>query len=197
MTTFDQLRELLKSNRSFRRFDNSLPVGEDTLHRLVGLTRYCSSGRNLQPLRYRLVSSPEECSAVFPALKWAGYLTDWDGPSESERPTAYLIQCIDTELTSNCLCDDGLQLEAITLGASSLGVHGCIIKAFNAVKITEVLAIPSRYKPLYVLALGYPAETVELTDTDGSTDADIHYYRDASDHHIVPKRPTEELIIKS
>ena len=197
MTTFDQLRELLKSNRSFRRFDNSLPVGEDTLHRLVGLTRYCSSGRNLQPLRYRLVSSPEECSAVFPALKWAGYLTDWDGPSESERPTAYLIQCIDTELTSNCLCDDGLQLEAITLGASSLGVHGCIIKAFNAVKITEALAIPSRYKPLYVLALGYPAETVELTDTDGSTDADIRYYRDASDHHIVPKRPTEELIIKS
>ncbi|MDE7474413.1 MAG: nitroreductase family protein [Duncaniella sp.] len=197
MTTFDQLRELLKSNRSFRRFDNSLPIGEDTLHRLVGLTRYCSSGRNLQPLRYRLVSSPEECAAVFPALKWAGYLTDWDGPSESERPTAYLIQCIDTELTSNCLCDDGLQLEAITLGASSLGVHGCIIKAFNAVKITEALAIPSRYKPLYVLALGYPAETVELTDTDGATDADIRYYRDASDHHIVPKRPTEELIIKS
>ena len=105
MTTFDQLRELLKSNRSFRRFDNSLPVGEDTLHRLVGLTRYCSSGRNLQPLRYRLVSSPEECAAVFPALKWAGYLTDWDGPSESERPTAYLIQCIDTELTVENLAE--------------------------------------------------------------------------------------------
>ena len=197
MTTFDQLRELLKSNRTYRRFDASRPIGEEILHKLVELTRYCSSGRNLQPLRYRLVSSPEECAAIFPAIKWAGYLTDWDGPVESERPTAYMIQCIDTELTTNCLCDDGLQLEAITLGASSLGIHGCIIKAFNAVKITEALAIPSRYKPLYVLALGYPAETVELTDTDGSTDADIRYYRDASDHHIVPKRPTEELIIKA
>lgn len=196
MTTFDQLRELLKSNRTFRRFDNSRPVGEDTLCKLIELTRYCSSGRNLQPLRYRLVSTPEECAAVYPALKWAGYLTDWDGPAESERPTAYLIQCIDTELTTNCLCDDGLQLETITLGASSLGIHGCIIKAFNAVKIAETLEIPARYKPLYVLALGYPAETVELIDTDGSTSADIRYYRDASGHHIVPKRPTEELLIK-
>lgn len=195
MTKYDEFRELLKSNRSYRRFDGNHAISDETLRKLVELVRYCSSGRNLQPLRYRLVSSREECEAVFPALKWAGYFTWWDGPAETESPTAYLVQCIDTELITNCLCDDGLQLEAITLGAATLGIHGCIIKAFNAAKVTEALAIPERYKPLYVLALGYPAETVEIVDTDGTTDADIKYYRDSSDHHIVPKRPTEELIL--
>lgn len=195
MTTFDDLKTLLASDRSYRRFDASRPIGDETLRRLIELVRFCPSARNLQPLRYRIVCSKDECAAIFPALKWAGYLTDWAGPEESERPTAYLIQCLDTSLTSNCLCDDGLQLEAITLGAASLGIHGCIIKAFNAATVTTALNLPDHYKPLYVLALGYPAETVMLTDTDGSADADIRYYRDDHDRHIVPKRPLEELII--
>ncbi len=195
MITFDELKDLLKGNRSYRRFDATRSISPEILHKLVGLTRYCSSARNLQPLRYRCVTSGEELDKVFPTLKWAGYLTEWEGPAETERPTAYLVQCIDTELTTNCLCDDGLQLEAITLGAATLGIHGCIIKAFNGPKVSEVLGIPDRFKPLYVLALGYPAETVETIDTDGTTLADIRYFRDKNDHHIVPKRPIEELIL--
>lgn len=196
MTNFDDLKALLKSNRSIRRFDSSRAIGEDTLTRLVDLVRYCASGRNLQPLRYRTVVSADECNRLFPSLKWAGYLTDWDGPAENERPAAYLVQCLDTRLTSDCLCDDGLHLETLTLGAATLGIHGCIIKAFNAAALSEALQLPQRYKPLHVLALGYPAETVELTDTNGTTEADIRYYRTETDIHIVPKRPLEELLIK-
>ncbi len=195
MITFDNLRDLLKINRSVRRFDGSKSVGAEILKQLVELTRYCASARNMQPLRYRLVSTPEECGGLFPALKWAGYLTDWAGPSEEERPTAYLVQCLDTELAGNCLCDDGLHLEALTLGASALRINGCIIKAFNAAEVVRSLAIPERYKPLYVLALGYPAEKVEIISTDGTSQADIRYFRDDADVHIVPKRPLEELII--
>lgn len=196
MITLESLAELLRSNRSYRRFDASRAISESVLHKLVGLTRYCASARNMQPLRYRIVTSVTEREAIFPSLKWAGYLTEWDGPASAERPAAYLIQCLDTSLSDNCLCDDGLQLEAITLGAAALGIHGCIIKAFNIAKITSALHIPEQYKPLYVLALGYPAETVRIADTDGSHDADIRYFRTPDSTHIVPKRPTEELIIK-
>ena len=195
MTTFDELKSLLESNRSYRRFDASRGIADATLRHLVELTRYCASGRNLQPLRYRIVTSDDERDALFPALKWAGYLTQWDGPAVDERPAAYLVQCIDTRLTANCLCDDGLQLEAITLGAASLGIHGCIIKAFNADNVARVLSLPGYFKPLYVLALGYPAVKVVVTDTDGTPDADIRYYRDADDTHVVPKRPLCELLI--
>ncbi len=195
MITFDDFKELIRSNRSYRRFDESRKIPKDVLESLVNLTRYCASGRNLQPLRYKIVCTEEGCNRIFPALKWAGYYQDWDGPEEGERPVAYLVQCLDTELTTNCLCDDGLQLEAITLGASSLGIHGTIIKAFNGEEVRTACDLPERYKPLYVLSLGYPAETVLMEDTDGSTDADIRYHRDNEGHHIVPKRPLNELII--
>lgn len=191
MNDFDHLRRLLMEDRSIRRFDQSRAISRDVLTRLVELTRYCASGRNLQPLRYRPVCTPDECAAVFPLLAWAGYLKDWAGPEQGERPTAYLVQCLDTELGENCLCDDGLQLQAITLGARALGIGGCIIKAFNAPKLKEVLGLDPRFAPRYVLALGYPVEKVEIEDMDG----DFKYYRSADGVHHVPKRPLGELII--
>lgn len=195
MTAFSQLRDLMIENRSYRRFDQSKKIGEDILKSLVELTRYCPSGRNLQPLKYRIVDDAAECARLFPVLKWAGYFADWDGPEEGERPVAYLVQCLDTELTTNLLCDDGLQLEALTLGASSLGIHGTIIKSFDVVKTKEILNLPEIFKPLYIVALGYPAETVVIEDTDGTKEADIKYHRDAEGVHIVPKRPLEELLL--
>ncbi len=183
-------------DRSIRRFDASRPVGADTLRSLAGLTRYCASGRNLQPLRYRLVDDPGECELVYPLLKWAGYLADWDGPIPAERPTAYMVQCIDTELISAgaLLCDDGLQLQTITLGATALGLGACIIKAFNAVELSKVLGIDSRFRPHYVVALGYPVEDVVIEDLPA--DGDIRYWRTPDGRHHVPKRNVEEIIIK-
>ena len=191
----DTLKKLLKANRSVRRFDASRPVSFESLENLVNLCRYCASGRNIQPLKYRIVHTPEECDLVFPHLKWAGYYTDWDGPSREERPVAYLIQCLDTEISADCLCDDGLQLEAITLGATEKGIGGCIIKAFNPTAISEALDIPGHLKPRYVLALGYPAEKIQLVDMDESSPEGYKYYRLPDSTHCVPKRPLSSLII--
>lgn len=189
---FEMLSRLLKSDRSVRRFKEDETVTADTLSTLVNLTRYCGSGRNLQPLRYRIVTDTAEKEAIFPKLAWAGYLTDWDGPEPGERPAAYLVQCLDTFLTQNCLCDDGLQLQAITLGATAMGLGCCIIKAFNAPCVAEALALAPHLQPRYVLAIGYPAEKVEIEDM---TD-DYKYYRTADGIHHVPKRTLEELIVK-
>ena len=192
---FDALRRLMMSNRTVRRFKENERVGRRALERLVELTRYCPSGRNAQPLKYLLINDEQECAKVYPLLKWAGYFTEWDGPEPGERPAAYIIQCLDTDYGTNCLCDDGLQLEAITLGMHTLGLAGCIIKAFNAPKLSEVLAIDPRYQPRYVLALGYPAEVVMIEDMDGSKDADFKYYRTPDGVHHVPKRPLGEIIL--
>lgn len=196
MNDFEIVKKLLIEDRSVRRFDASKEIGEETLMKLVELTRYCASGRNLQPLKYRIVNGKEECEAVFPALKWAGYLSEWDGPIDSERPVAYLVQCLDTRLTENLLCDDGLQLQAITLGARALGIGGCIIKSFNVEVIKRSLILEDYFKPLYVLALGYPVENVVIEDMSGELDADVKYYRTPDKIHHVPKRPLSELIIQ-
>jgi len=192
---FDKLRQLLEKDRSIRRFDGSREISRETLQALVELTRYCASGRNLQPLRYCLVDDPETAHMVNRHMKWAGYLEDWEGPEGDERAPALLVQCLDTALATSCLCDDGLQLQAITLGAAALGLGCCIIKSFEISRVREILEIPDRYAPRYIVAVGYPVESVEITDTDGSTDADIRYYRTPDGVHHVPKRPLTELII--
>lgn len=194
---YQLLKKLLIQDRSIRRFDNSIRISEETLSELVSLTRYCASGRNLQPLKYRIVSSGEECERVYPYLKWAGYLSDWDGPEPTERPVAYLVQCLDTRLTTSLLCDDGIQLQAITLGATAKGLGCCIIKSFNVVEISKCLDLPPYFKPLYILALGVPVEKVEIETPEESSDvADIRYYRTPDQVHHVPKRPSSELVIR-
>lgn len=191
------LKSLLIRDRSIRRFDNAKRINEETLTELVSLTHYCASGRNLQPLKYRIVYTGEECEKVYPYLKWAGYLPDWDGPDPGERPVAYLIQCLDTRLTTSLLCDDGLQLQAITLGATAKGLGCCIIKSFNVEAISKGLSLPQYCKPLYILALGFPVEQVEIEITKETPgESDIRYYRTSDGVHHVPKRPLQELIIK-
>lgn len=193
MTSYDNLLELMRHNRSYRRFDASHTLTDDDLRRLVAPVRYCSSGRNIQALKYRLVSSADELAAIYPLLKWAGYLTDWDGPAPEERPTGYIIQCLDTALTTDCLCDDGLQIEAITLAATACGLGCCIIKAFNAPALAETLGLPAALKPLYVIAVGKPVENVVIEDM--VPEGDYKYYRDAEQTHHVPKRTLNEIII--
>lgn len=192
---FTIIRDLLHQNRSVRRFDESRRIDYESLCDLISLTRLTASGRNAQPLRYRIVHDPAECAEVYPHLAWAGYFKDWPGPDAGERPTAYLVQCLDTRFGNDCLCDDGLQLEAITLGATASGIGGCILKAFNAPAVAAALALPAHLAPRYILALGYPAETVVLEDMDGTPEADFRYYRTPDGVHHVPKRPLSELIV--
>ncbi|MDE7345968.1 MAG: nitroreductase family protein [Muribaculaceae bacterium] len=192
---FESLRQLLISDRTVRRFREDYSVSMETLEKLVELSRYCHSGRNAQPLRYVLINDMEMRKQVFPTLKWAGYFKDWDGPVAGERPAAYIIQCLDTYYGKDCLCDDGLQLEAISLGMKTLGLGGCIIKAFNSPLLSEILKLEPRFQPRYVLALGHPAEEVKLEDMSGDKDDDFKYFRTPDGVHHVPKRPLSELMI--
>lgn len=190
--SYDQLLQLLRDNRSTRRFRHDIPVGADALRRFADATRYCASGRNLQPLKYILVDDPQLVDRIFPTLQWAGYLTDWEGPAPDERPTAYAVQLIDTSLAESILCDDGLQLEAFTLAARAEGISSCIIKSFNIPRLSEILSIPAHLKPHYVVALGVAAEEIRL---EKIKDGDFKYWRSEDGVHHVPKRPLDEIIV--
>ena len=85
------LADLVRKNRSYRRFYQDRAISEETLRELVDLARLTPSGRNLQPLRYMLSWQPELNAQIFPTLAWAGYLTDWQGPEPGEQPAGYII----------------------------------------------------------------------------------------------------------
>lgn len=183
--------ELITKNRSYRRFDTSVPITEDQLKSWIDLARNSASGRNMQPLKYAIVTKPEVCAKVFPYLGWAGYLNDWKGPAENERPVAYIAVIKDRSISENHYCDDGIAIQSILLGAVEDGFGGCIIGSVNKGKVAKILQLPETLEILWLIALGKPSEEVVLETSTG----DIKYWRDDKDVHHVPKRPLDEIIV--
>ncbi len=187
------IRDLIISNRSYRRFYQEVPVEYDTLKELVDLARQSASAANLQPLRYILSCDPKRNALIFSHLAWAAYFKDWPGPSEGERPSAYIIILEDTQIGHPLHCDHGIAAQSILLGATEKGLGGCIIGGIKKQGLRQALEIPQRYEILLVLALGKPKETVVL-ETIG-TDGDVKYWRDSKEIHHVPKRALDDIII--
>jgi len=68
------IEDLIRKNRSCRRFYQSQAVDLETLKRLVNLARLSASAANLQPLKYILSSDLKISAQIFSCLGWAGYL---------------------------------------------------------------------------------------------------------------------------
>jgi len=189
----NMIEELIRRNRSYRRFQENRSVDKETLQELVNLARLSPSAANLQPLKYIISNTPERNSLVFPCLAWAAYLKDWPGPQEGERPSAYIIILGDTEIAKNFWCDHGIAAQSILLGATERGLNGCIIGSVQKEKLRGLLNVPERYEILLVIALGVRKETVVIEEMKAG---DVKYWRDAKGVHHVPKRPLTEIILK-
>ncbi|MDD4108292.1 MAG: nitroreductase family protein [Prolixibacteraceae bacterium] len=85
------VRDLIIKNRSYRRFDASVKISNEQAEKWVELARFSASGRNMQPLKYLICTDRKVNEQIFPNLGWAGYLNDWPGPGEKERPVAYIM----------------------------------------------------------------------------------------------------------
>ena len=186
------LKDLILKNRSYRRFDQSVLVPMQLLREWVDAARLSASARNMQPLRYMLFNNAPDCDKIFPTLAWAGYMKDWPGPEEGERPSAYMVQLGDLDLTNDWWCDDGIAAQSILLSAVEQGFGGCIIGSVQRERLRDILDIPDQYKIIQVLALGKPAEEVVI---DEVVKGDIKYWRDDKGIHHVPKRSLNDLII--
>jgi nitroreductase len=189
----NMIEELVRRNRSYRRFQENRSIDKETLQELINLARLSPSSANLQPLKYIISNTPEKNSLVFPCLAWAGYLKDWPGPQEGERPSAYIIILGDTEITKNFGCDHGIAAQSILLGATERGLNGCIIGSVQKEKLRDLLKIPERYEILLVIVLGVRKETVLIEEV---RTGDIKYWRDEKGVHHVPKRPLTEIILE-
>ncbi len=187
------IEKLIRQNRSFRRFHQDQQVSRETLLSLVNLARLSASAANLQPLKYVLSCDPEKNAQIFACLAWAGYLKDWPGPAEGERPAAYIVILGDREITKNFDCDHGIAAQSILLGAREQGLGGCMIGSIKKDQLRRLLNLPERYDILLVIALGRPNEKVVLTEV--GSNGSIKYWRDEAGVHYVPKRKLENIII--
>lgn len=188
------IRELVLKNRSYRRFYQDHAIDMQTLRELVDLARNAASAANLQPLRYVLSCTPQDNARIFPCTMWAGYLPEWDGPEEGERPSAWIIILGDREVCKNFGCDHGIAVQTILLGAAERGLGGCMFGSIKRAELMHNLGLSEeRYEVLLAVALGKPKETVVL-DEAGPSDS-IKYWREPNGTHHVPKRRIDDIIV--
>jgi nitroreductase len=193
LSSWRGMDRLTQRNRSIRRFKQKHQIEPKKLRKLVDLARQSASGANLQPLKFILSTSPERNRLIFPTLGWAGYLEDWPGPEEGERPSAYIIIVGDTDLGNSFQYDAGIASQSITLGAAEMGLGACLIGSIKRTTLRQALDIPEKYEILLVIPIGKPAEEVIL-ESVGERE-DIKYWRDDQGRHHVPKRDLDDLIL--
>lgn len=183
--------DLVRRARSVRRFVESDPMPPEAVRRLVDLARLSPSAGNQQPLRYRIVTDPQERARVFPLTQWAGLLKGWGGPAEGERPTAYLAILVDRDKPPSL--DVGIAAEIVQLAATAMGYAACMIGSIERDELHRTLGLPVSLSVRLLIALGRPAERVILEDmpANGST----AYWRDANEIHHVPKRSLDDVLI--
>lgn len=187
--------QLVKANRSYRGFDESVKVTRAQLEQLVEYARFCPSSVNFQPLKFYLSCDAATNARLQPLTGWARRLKDIQLPHPGHCPTGFIVICYDNEIGSGAARfarDVGIVAQTMLLGAVAMGLGGCMIGNFVPQKVSEALALPAHLEPVLIVALGKPDETVVLTDAE---DGKVDYYRDEHDIHYVPKRPLAELII--
>lgn len=163
-----------------------------TLKELVSLARQVPSTANRQPLKYVLSSSADMNARIFQTLAFAAYLKDWPGPTPEERPAAYIVMLLDTNISQSADIDVGIAAQTILLAATARGLGGCMFGAIKREQLAESLALPTHLSIALVIAIGKPVEHVVLEGLPD--DRSIKYYRDPDGTHHVPKRAVEELI---
>jgi nitroreductase len=185
-------RELAFATRSVRRFKESVSVSLEDLRDIIEAASLAPCASNLQRLRYSIVTGGRERDQLFRGLGWAGYLTDWQGPGEGERPRAYIVISSPAgEERSFTGIDTGIAAAYIVLAARERGLGSCILLSFSRESVAEIACTPD-VRPELVIALGVPGEEIVLERYFGSA----KYYRDSAGRHHVPKKAPAELIVK-
>lgn len=160
--------------------------------KLIDAARVCPSAANLQPLRYKIVRDPQDCAALFPHLRWAGYLPDGT-PKAGQEPTAYIVIAQDLICRkADASIDAGASAMAITLCAQELGIGSCWIGSFSRDAVKSLCGLTDDMQILLIIALGYPdQESKPVCVTDGN----IRYYLDDEETLCVPKRDIHDVIL--
>ncbi|UCE05236.1 MAG: nitroreductase family protein [bacterium] len=182
--------ELILRRRTIRRFTQDR-VPDELLDKIVNAGRLAPSGANLQPLEFIIVNEIELVNKVFPTLKWAGYIAPAGNPPEGQRPMAYIIVLINSEIKpKNGEVDAAAAIENMILTSLADGVGSCWLGSIDRDQLRTIFEIPQSYKIDSVLALGYPDESPVIEEVKDM----ITYWKDENGVLHVPKRKLSAIV---
>lgn len=188
----DNLMELLKTRRTYRRFAQR-EIPQEIIDELLEAARLASSAANKQPLSYIVVKDAQKVEDVFVHTKWAGALPYEQGhPKEDEHPVLFIAVVENLDINKNCDTDAGLAISNMTLAAWNHGVGSCMIGACNKAALSELFGLTEEQALHTVVAFGYPTHESHIADMEDKEQ--FKYYLDEKRDYVVPKRKLTDVV---
>ena len=183
--------DAIKKRRTVRKFLQK-SISENDLMQIIDSARLAPFGANLQPLKFLIVTDRDTRQKMYPHIKYAGYIPEWN-PDFEECPPVFAVVLNDTNIkpTSKSECDSGAAIMSMCLAATELVIDSCWLGAVDRTEIKKLLGISDSLDITYLLGLGYGAQTGEVYDSNET----IKYSFDAAGNVHVPKRPMDDVML--
>lgn len=147
--------EAIKARRSVRAYQDK-PVPEDVLNRVLEAARLAPSGNNHQSRKFVVVTDKNIKEKLAQAANNQNFVAG----------AAVVIAAVGLNPQKVMSCgipgdpvDVAIAVDHMTLAAVEEGLGTCWIGAFSQEKVCGILNVPSPYRVIELLTLGYPADT--------------------------------------
>lgn len=185
-TKFD-INSLFRKTRSHRGYDKNFIVTQEILKDIIEVNKLLPSAKNQQVLRFKPLTG-DDATKIASTIKLGALLPELKLPQPDQAPNGFIIICAKEEGNRWIDIDMGMSLMAMLLKATSIGLNGICIGAFN--KEVAQSFLPKEFKPLMLLAIGKGIEHIELVPI--KENESHNYYRNNGIHYV-PK--VDEIII--
>ena len=149
--------ELSKSRRSIRGYKNQ-DVSKEQLMQLIDAAQSAPSGGNCQPWHFYVITNKD----LQAEIKEKSCGQDWILTAQ-----ALIVVCTESKRSEKnygergrdlySIQDTAAAIQNILLCAKSMGLGTCWCGAFDEKKLSEVLKIPEKFRPVGLIPVGYPA----------------------------------------
>ncbi len=182
--------KLAPARRTIRRFrQDAVPDAE--LKHLIDMARFSSCGSNKQLLRYIIIRKRKTVKKVFDCTRWAGMVAPRRNPVWGvNAPPAFIAVTVPQDASAILTADAGAAIQSIEFAAWERGLGCCWFASFDPQIVREATDLDDSRKVLYLVAVGFPAETPVTEEAAGG---DVAYYLDGNDTLHVPKLPVDEI----
>jgi len=140
------------------------PIPQETLRLVFEAARWAPSSFNEQPWRF-VVATKDDAEAY---ERLASCLSR--GNAWAREAPVLILALTKLELTRNgkpnnyCLHDLGLALQNLLIQATALGLASHPMGGFDKDAAAERLQVPEGYRPMTMVALGYPGDPDTLSE---------------------------------
>ncbi|MDD5454996.1 MAG: nitroreductase family protein [Candidatus Ratteibacteria bacterium] len=147
--------EAINKRRSVRAYKNK-PIPEDILNKILEAARLAPTAKNRQQFKLIVVTNPETIKKLVEVANNQQFVGE----------ASAVIAAVGLTPNDKMRCgiptdpiDVAIAIDHITLAAVEEGLGTCWIGSFFQDKACQLLGIPSSYKVVELLTLGYPADS--------------------------------------